>query len=142
MKRTVKLMIGLGGGSTTALRARRNLASGLLALSWLVTGACYRFEDIAGDGYAGPTAPTRATETQLRGTVIDAATSAPIAGATVAIGTTSWVTGADGTYTLQHLTALAADLETVRAGYDTARTFLALNGGDQLFNVRMRASAP
>lgn len=129
----------MGEGSVRAPGTRRNLASVALTLAWLAGAGCYQFEDVDPDGYAGPTAPPRVAETQLRGTVIDAGTSAPIAGATVAIGSTSWVTGADGSYTLQHLTALAANLETVKAGYDTARTFLALNGGDQVFTVRMRA---
>lgn len=129
----------MGEGSVTAPKAARNLASGGLALVLCAALGCYSFVDGTGDGYTGPTAPPRATETQLRGTVIDAATAAPIAGATVAIGATSWVTGADGTYTLQRLTAQAANLETIKAGYDTARTYLALNGGDQVFTVRMRA---
>jgi hypothetical protein len=113
-----------------------------VVLALLAGAGCYAFENDHGDGYQGPTAPARVTETQLRGTVIDATTSAPIPGATVAIGATSWVTGADGSYTLQRLTALAATLETVKVGYDTARTYLALNGGDQVFTVRLRTSVP
>ena len=114
-----------------------------MAFACAATAGCYAFPDGTGSGYDGPTTPpTRPVETQLRGTVIDAATLVPLAGATVSVGTTRWVTGADGSYTLQHLTMLAADLETTRAGYDTARTLLALTGGDQSFTVRLRASSP
>lgn len=87
-----------------------------------------------------PAGPYRPAETNLRGTVIDQATLAPIGGAKVEAGTVSWVTDSTGAYTLQRLTMLAIEVVTSRAGYDTARTLLPLEGGDKVFTVRMRAN--
>ena len=88
-----------------------------------------------------PAGPYRPAETNLRGTVIDHATSAPVGGARVEAGAVVWVTDSTGAYTLQRLTMLAVEVVTSRAGYDTARTLLPLEGGDKVFTVRLRASA-
>ncbi len=78
-------------------------------------------------------------ETHLRGQVIDLTTRLPIADARVStLGQSSTSLG-DGSYNLQRLRAAAVDLITVREGYDTARTLLALKGGDQEFTIRMTA---
>lgn len=90
---------------------------------------------------ATPTGPAPIPETNLRGQVLDQANGAPIAGATVeASGATSTST-ADGSYNLQRLQLAAVQLVTSRAGYDTARTLLPLTGKDQVFVIRMKASA-
>lgn len=81
-------------------------------------------------------------KTHLRGTVTDFATGALIAGATVTGAGETTTSIADGSYNLQNLRVGATDLVTYRAGYDTARTILPLNGGDQVFNVRMKATVP
>ncbi len=89
------------------------------------------------DAYTGSTVPK---ETHLRGRVIDLATNAPIGGAVVEIMGVKSTSQVDGSYNAQHLRVGAADLMTTRTGYDTARTLLALVGGDQEFTVRMRAT--
>lgn len=91
-------------------------------------------------GYEGATGPLRPVETQLRGKVIDIVTLQPVAGVSVRIDTLTSLSTADGTYTLQRLTMLAATLEATKVGYDTARSFIPLAGGDRSFDVRIRAS--
>ena len=89
-----------------------------------------------------PAGPYRPAETNLRGTVIDQTTLAPVGGARVEAGPVVWVTDSTGAYTLQRLTMLAVEVVTSRAGYDTARTLLPLEGGDKVFTIRLRPSPP
>ena len=89
-----------------------------------------------------PAGPYRPAETNLRGTVIDQTTLAPVGGARVEAGPVVWVTDSTGAYTLQRLTMLAVEVVTSRVGYDTARTLLPLEGGDKVFTVRLRPSPP
>ncbi|MFM8909906.1 MAG: hypothetical protein ACKOH8_04930, partial [Gemmatimonadota bacterium] len=89
-----------------------------------------------------PTGPVRPTETNLRGTVIDAVTLVPLPGAKVDAGVAASVADSLGTYNLQRLTMAAVDLVTTRNGYDTLKTLLPLEGGDKSFTIRLRASTP
>ena len=89
-----------------------------------------------------PTGPVRPTETNLRGTVIDAVTLAPLPGAKVDAGVASSTADSLGNYNLQRLTMAAVDLVTTRSGYDTLKTLLPLEGGDKTFTLRLRKSAP
>ncbi len=87
-----------------------------------------------------PTGPSRQLETNLRGQVLDMATLLPVAGATVRIDTVSWVSSEDGWYNLQRLTLTAATLVATRAGYESTSVYIPLDGGDRVFNLRLRAS--
>jgi hypothetical protein len=93
-------------------------------------------------GYQGPTGPIRPVETQLRGRTLDFATQQPIAGVRVAIDTSSVLSGADGSYVLQHLRMSAANLEATKDGYEATSVLIPLDGGDKQFDVRLRAVAP
>lgn len=89
-----------------------------------------------------PTGPARPSETNLRGTVIDAVTLAPLPGAKVDAGVAASIADSLGGYNLQKLTMAAVELMTTRTGYDTLKTLLPLEGGDKTFTIRLRASAP
>ncbi|MEY4608015.1 MAG: hypothetical protein RL625_232 [Gemmatimonadota bacterium] len=84
----------------------------------------------------------RPSETNLRGTVIDAVTLAPLPGSRVDAGVAVSIADSLGAYNLQRLTMAAVDLITTRAGYDTLKTLLPLEGGDKSFTIRLRRSAP
>jgi Carboxypeptidase regulatory-like domain len=117
-----------------------------LVVGALVTiGACIGPQAGHRDGYTdqGPpevTGPRDRTTTHVRGFVIDAATNQPVAGARVSIDSTSAVSGPDGSYTLSNLLLLAGNIQTVKAGYDTSRTLIPLNGGEYAFNPRITPS--
>ncbi len=88
------------------------------------------------------TAPKAPLETHLRGRVQDLATALPIGGARVTVDAVSDTSHDDGSYNLQRLRVGAAEVMTVRAGYDTTRTLLPLLGGDQEHIVRLRKAVP
>ena len=54
----------------------------------------------------------------VTGTVLDAATGGPIAGASVAVGTRAAVTADDGTYTVSNVPTGSQELHVVAAGYE------------------------
>ena len=72
----------------------------------LLTAAC---SDSSND-------PTGITGT-IRGTVTDLQTGAPLSGATVTFGTTSGITGANGTYQLDSVPQGGLTLTVDKAGY-------------------------
>ncbi|MEK0431407.1 MAG: hypothetical protein RL139_1211 [Gemmatimonadota bacterium] len=122
---------------------RLRLRRGCLVIATPLLAACgaeHGMDQSTNPAATWPAGPYRPAETNLRGTVIDQATSAPVGGARVEAGTVVWVTDSTGAYTLQRLTMLAVEVVTSRAGYDTARTLLPLEGGDKVFTVRLRAS--
>lgn len=117
----------------------------LAVLALVAMGACIGPQAGHRDGYKDEGPPTvvgprdRVT-THVRGFVIDAVTNQPVAGATVSIESTSAVSGVDGSFTLSNLLLLAGTIQTVKAGYDTARTLIPLNGGEYAFNPRLTPS--
>ncbi len=117
----------------------------LCAATALVAMACIGPTAGHREGYkeTGPptlTGPRDRVTTHVRGFVIDALTSQPIAGATVRIDSTVATSGADGSYSLSNLLLLAGTIQTTKAGYDTARTLIPLNGGEYAFNPRLTPS--
>lgn len=111
----------------------------LLSLASACTGGDL---GISQDGPPVPTVPRSALITSVRGVVIDATTGAPVAGASVSIDVKTTVSGIDGTFAIYDLLQQAATIETIKVGYDTARTFIPLSGGEYLFSPRLRPSAP
>lgn len=69
-----------------------------------------------GGGSASPgPEPRGATVT---GTVLDAATGGPVAGASIAVGTRGAVTADDGTYTVSNVPTGSQELHMAAAGYE------------------------
>ncbi len=109
----------------------------------VVVGGCIGPQPSKHDGYdPGLTAPPPPLVTHLRGVVRNARTGAVVESAFVSIDSTVWMTRSDGSYTLQNLRQGSGMLTTVRAGFDTARTQLALQGGDRVFNVSLTPRTP
>jgi hypothetical protein len=114
------------------------VASGAL----LFALACVGPDEGALPGIDQPLGPSLPPDTHLRGQVLDAVTLVPVAGAKVEIRGTTWISAEDGTYTLQNLQSGAAYLITTKAGYDSSQVYIPLDGGDRVFNPRIRVSAP
>lgn len=90
-----------------------------------------------------PTPPSNYPTTYLRGRVLDIATNTPVAGALVASTShgVSAVSDANGFYNLEGVQAWAGQFEVSADGFDVLRTGLALNGGDQVWDFRVRRQA-
>jgi hypothetical protein len=87
-----------------------------------------------------PNPPSNYPTTFMRGQVLDFATNQPVSGALVATESRSVSTTSDanGFYNLDGIQAWAGSFEVVREGYEPLKQGLALNGGDQIWNFRIR----
>lgn len=125
---------------------RTSLRSLVAVGSAFVIGSCIGPQGGHRDGYVdkGPptlTGPIERATTHVRGTVINAATNRPVAGATVTMSDITTTSGSDGSYTLSNVLAAMATMVTTAPGFDTTRTQLALQGGELLWNPRIVPSA-
>lgn len=116
-----------------------------VATAFLV-GSCIGPQGGHRDGYTqeGPptvTGPIERTTSHVRGTVLNAVTNAPVAGARVEMAEVTAISGSDGSYTLSNLLVAAGTIVTSAPGFDTTRTQLALQGGEVLWNPRLVPSA-
>lgn len=92
-----------------------------------------------GQGYVfSPTLQSTGYSTSLTGKVVDADTSAPLAAATVQVGSATATTGADGSFSLANLSPGAFSLKASATGYP-ASTFsgVLLAGANSLGTLRL-----
>ena len=84
-----------------------------------------------------PPLPNTYPTTFLRGRVTELGTDTPLAGVVVSREATQSVTNAEGIYSLAIVDGYQVLMVLSKAGYDTARVTLQVNGGDQVWNARL-----
>lgn len=82
--------------------------------------------------------PSQYPITYVSGRVFQQGSTTPLEGVTVSAGATSSVSDAAGNYALDGIRASQTLLVATKAGYDTLRLSLGLNGSNQTFNVFLR----
>lgn len=98
--------------------------------------ALYSSSVFTTNGCANISGPPQ-VETFVSGTVTDAATGAPIAGAEVAIASVKETTNSSGSYTLGLLSPGTHRLVVSRSGYRTFETTITLREGGNHRNVQL-----
>jgi dienelactone hydrolase len=89
-----------------------------------------------GDGSSGPVGP--APTSTISGQVLEAATGAPVVGATVTAGTLSATTGATGNFEIRNVpTGASVTLSVTAAGFETATETFAVAAGTNARNISL-----
>jgi hypothetical protein len=105
----------------------------------LVVVGCFQDVHAEGSSTRWPTAPP-VSVAHLRGLVLTQVTFQPVAGARIEVEGNVSYSDAAGNYVVQNLRTGIVPMTLSRTAYDTLRTQLQLNGGDQVFTFLMKSN--